>query len=113
MKKQLLDPRATPLNQNDQHDNKENASNNPDNRSRIHFNSPFGSYSQLQSQRRKPDEGPSILTSRQTQLLHPGAAALDQNDQHNNKENAGNNPDNHSRIHFNSPFFRLLEQRLK
>ena len=43
-------------------------------------------------------------------LLNLRASALNQNDQHNDKEYAGNYPDNRSRIHFNSPFFRLLEK---
>jgi hypothetical protein len=46
-------------------------------------------------------------------LLHPCAAALNQNDQHNNKENAGNYPDERDIIHleislaFMSMFDRL------
>jgi len=37
----LLNPCATPLNQNDQHDDKEHAGNNPDNRGTVHVDSPF------------------------------------------------------------------------
>jgi len=37
----LLNPCATPLNQNDQHDDKEHAKNNPNNRNTVHVDSPF------------------------------------------------------------------------
>jgi len=37
----LLDPRAAALDQNDKHDNKQNASNNPNDRDTVHFNCPF------------------------------------------------------------------------
>ena len=37
----LLDPRATTLNQNDQHDDKQHAGYNPDNRGLVHVDSPF------------------------------------------------------------------------
>jgi hypothetical protein len=40
----------------------------------------------------------------QLALLDPCAAALDQNDQNDHKQNAGNNPDNHSAVHFGFPF---------
>jgi hypothetical protein len=37
-------------------------------------------------------------------LLDPCAAALDQNDQNDHKQNTGNNPDNHGAVHFDFPF---------
>jgi hypothetical protein len=36
----------------------------------------------------------------ETKLLHLRAAALDQNAQNDDKQNAGNNPDKHGCIHF-------------
>jgi len=38
---ELLNPRAATLNENDEHQHKEHASNNPNNRSAIHRESPF------------------------------------------------------------------------
>jgi hypothetical protein len=37
-------------------------------------------------------------------LLDPGATALDQNDQHDDKQHAGNDPDNHGCVQGYSPF---------
>ena len=37
----LLDPIAPALNKNDQHDDKQNDSNNPNNRDTVHFDSSF------------------------------------------------------------------------
>jgi hypothetical protein len=37
---------------------------------------------------------PHLLFSALPLLLNPGAAALNQDDQHENKKNAGSNPDN-------------------
>jgi hypothetical protein len=38
-------------------------------------------------------------------LLNSRAAALNQNDQHDDKENTGNYPDDRGIVHLNSPFF--------
>ena len=40
-------------------------------------------------------------------LLDPCAAALDQNDQYDHKQNAGNNPDNRGAVHNEFPLFQL------
>jgi hypothetical protein len=40
----------------------------------------------------------------QSALLDPCAAALDQNDQNDHKQNSGYNPDNHGAVHFDFPF---------
>jgi hypothetical protein len=45
-------------------------------------------------------------------LLHPCATALDQNDQHDHEQHAGNNPDYRGRVHVKSPFF-LFEKCLE
>jgi hypothetical protein len=39
-------------------------------------------------------------------LLDPCAAALDQDNQHNQKQHTGNNPDNQGTVHVKSPFLR-------
>ena len=41
----------------------------------------------------------------QSLLLDPSAPALDQNDQHDDKEYTGYNPDNRGGVHLASPFF--------
>ena len=102
---ELLNPSAAALNQNDQHDNKEDAGNDPDNRSCVHFQiSRFTSESCLCLRHKlvAAPTGPSI----QSLSLNPSAAALNQNDQHDDKEDAGNNPDNRSCVHLDSPFFQ-------
>jgi hypothetical protein len=100
---QLLDPRATALNQNDQHDHKKNAGNDPDNRGVIHSKSPFHTYQQLlQCFPTSPSSTPDRM---QPVLLDPRATALNQNDQHDHKKNAGNDPDNRGVIHLASPPF--------
>jgi hypothetical protein len=48
----------------------------------------------------------------QPQLLYPRATALNQNDQHDDKKHAGDNPDNRDTIHFNSPFIQWLNNVL-
>jgi hypothetical protein len=42
----------------------------------------------------------------QAVLLNPCAAALDQDDKHNDKQHAGNNPNNCGTVHVNSPLFK-------
>jgi hypothetical protein len=41
-------------------------------------------------------------------LLNPSATALDQYDQHNHKQHAGNNPDYRGSVHVKSPFFMII-----
>lgn len=45
-------------------------------------------------------------------LLHPCATALDQNDQHDHEQHAGNNPDNRGSVHVKSPFLFYLKNAL-
>ena len=39
-------------------------------------------------------------------LLDARAAALDKNDQHDDKQNDGNNPNDHDTVHFDSSFLK-------
>ena len=52
----------------------------------------------------EPDAAPTG-SSMQLLLLDPSAPALDQNDQHDDKEYTGYNPDNRGGVHLASPFF--------
>jgi hypothetical protein len=95
----LFDSRTATLNQNDQHNHKENTGNYPDDRRGIHFNSPFPSRGTYESDA----EGNASATK--PFLLDASAATLNQNDQHDDKENTGNYPDDCGIVHLNSPFF--------
>ena len=46
---------------------------------------------------------------KQSRLLYPCAAPLDQDYQHDNKKHTGYNPDNRGSVHFVSPFMKWLK----
>ena len=50
---------------------------------------------------------PSPILARLLRLLHSSATALDQDDQHDHKEYAGDNPDERCTIHCDSPFLNF------
>jgi hypothetical protein len=123
----LLDPRAAALNKNDQHDHKQNAGDNPNNRDTVHFDFPFFDHrasfpslirtsarpGRLRKLSAKPVQlhgAAGILA--QAVLLDPRAAALDQYDEHDDKQNAGNNPNDRDTVHFDSSFLSALCRKL-
>jgi hypothetical protein len=99
----LLDARAAALDQDNQHDDKQHAGNNPDKCCTIHAHSPFPNFRSklMQGQHtRRGFEGIWVL-------LDARAAALDQDNQHDDKQHAGNDPDKCRTIHCNSPFLNF------
>ncbi|MGD0902301.1 MAG: hypothetical protein ABR924_05085 [Terracidiphilus sp.] len=113
------------MNQNDKHDDKQNGCNNPNDRNTVHFNFPFlqqqaafipqpepcksadgARASRRPAQKTAEAVGKARDVSRRRRntravaLLDPCAAALDQNDKHDDKQNAGNNPNDRNTVHF-------------
>jgi len=101
---ELLRFGAATLNQNDQHDDKENSGDNPDDCGAVHACSPFSEQDASFIPNRDLGKADAIGRFAPSELLGSGAAALNQNDQHDNKENSGNDPDNRGTVHCNSPF---------
>jgi hypothetical protein len=87
----LLHAFAATLNQYDQNDHKKHAGYNPNKCRTIHCDTPFQGFELYPGQR-------SVRSARHVgqcfaaSLLHPCAAALDQNDQHDHKKYAGSDP---------------------
>jgi len=122
----LLDPGSAALNQNDQDDDEQYPGDDLDNRCAIHEKLPFraknlvhslpchhGTRATLQAKRQclrfcatrnssagsLPLQGTAEISA-QPALLDPCAAALNQNDQHDEKQHAGDNLDNRGTVHF-------------
>jgi hypothetical protein len=119
----LLDPRTAALNQNDQHDNEQNARDNLNDRGTVHdiplslksksssnaplpFWDPAPCETKVSISPSRPARGQykgttSVAMRRRIELtlLDPGAAALYQNDKHNNKQHARDNLNDRGIVH--------------
>jgi hypothetical protein len=109
----LLDSSAAALNQNDQNNNKQHSGDNLDNRASFHNNSLSRSTCFMRSRVRKGSGSrPAELVmlhsaaGRQAQavLLDSRAAALNQNDQDDDKQHSGDNLDYRASFHIDSSF---------
>jgi hypothetical protein len=98
----LLNAGATTLDQDDQHKNKKSAGSNSDNCRRVHCDSPFRVFGSILSH--GAEFAGSTGSSMNNELLNLRAPALNQNDQHENKEHAGSNSDNCRSVHRVTPF---------
>jgi hypothetical protein len=107
MKVDLLNPGATALDQDAQHNHKKHSGNNPDNCRCVHCESPF----LLVWRRLAREEHPA---SRKIGVLAPllnlRAAALDQNHQYNYKERTRDDTNNRRCIHCSFPLSLVAEQ---
>ncbi len=99
----LLNAGATALNQDDQHKNKKDAGGNPDDIRCVHCDTPFRVFGSILLTWCEMLQAPPG-SSMNSELLNPGAAALNQDDQHKNKEHAGSNTDNCRGVHCDTPF---------
>jgi hypothetical protein len=106
---------AAALNENAEHNDEKHGANDPDNCCLVHFESPFPKISETcvtnpwglrgwlaeHMQNKSP---PEDLHRRR--LVHLGATALNENAEHNDKQYAGDNPDNRYLVHTDPPFLR-------
>ncbi len=114
VKPRLLDPCAAALNQQNQHDDKQNAGDNSDNRSTVHKNflsPPKVLHSLLQSiedlgasQRNSSSFFGAAGIHTRSELLDPCAATLNKQNQHDDKQSPSHYSNNCRTVHLYSSF---------
>lgn len=105
---------AAALDNDNQHDNEQNTGNNPDHHGTVHFDLlllgkqakvsvEFGTWPVGQVPEHVEARAGPMASRRGRALLDVGAAALDEDAEHGDKQHASDNPNHHDTVHIDLP----------